>query len=406
MITNRRSQEKFNSKNGVNRPPLYDLSVYCGGLSWRKFMAKGQNFYQEKDDYSILIIRSKIFGDKEFLIDKEDAEKCKLYLWRIVKESKSDKLSAYSSKAGYLSRFLFDNKEAKRLYFKNGNYLDNRKNNISDIPNVNSGIKEGDVFGRLTVIKLDHIERKQTKRDVITKEMWECKCKCGKIITVSHNNLLYGQVKSCGCLHYDKVKNETYLCTTTHGKSKTRLYNIWCNMKRRCTNKKNVDYHNYGGRGIKVCDEWKNDFMSFYNWAINNGYSNDLTIDRIDVNGNYEPNNCKWATKQEQCDNKRNTVYLTCNNKTKTLSEWSKSLSIPKMTIMNRLKLGWDINKTLSTPAKQNKYFKCIETGKVYNNAAKAGRETKNDPSSILKCLKGKLNTVHGYHWEYITGES
>ena len=140
----------------------------------------------------------------------------------------------------------------------------------------------GQRFGRLTVL-----ERTELK--------WLCKCDCGNKKIVAGGHLVSGDTKSCGCL---RIK---------HGMRNTRLYSIWHGMKERCYNTKHKFYKHYGGRGIKVCEEWKNDFQTFADWALSHGYADNLTIDRIDVNGNYEPSNCQWATNAEQQRNKRNS---------------------------------------------------------------------------------------------------
>ena len=132
-----------------------------------------------------------------------------------------------------------------------------------------------------------------------------------------------------------------------HGCSGTRLYHIWENMKKRCKNKNDHHYHNYGGRGITVCQEWNNSFCAFRLWALSNGYSNDLTIDRIDVNGNYEPLNCRWITQQEQSKNLRKNIRLTYNGKTQIISDWARYLNIDVHTIGYRHRQGWSDKECL-----------------------------------------------------------
>ena len=126
-----------------------------------------------------------------------------------------------------------------------------------------------------------------------------------------------------------------------HGKRKTRLYRIWSNIKTRCFNKNDPHYPRWGARGIVVCDEWKNDFKAFYDWAMRNGYQDDLTIDRIDNDGNYTPLNCRWITGAEQSKNRRCVRFITYNGKTQTIPEWTKELGLGKETIRERLKRGW-----------------------------------------------------------------
>lgn len=133
-----------------------------------------------------------------------------------------------------------------------------------------------------------------------------------------------------------------------HGKKNTRLYRLWKVMKSRCYNEHVDRYQNYGGRGIIVCDEWKNDFMSFYDWSIKNGYDDTLTIDRINVDGNYEPSNCRWATMKQQMRNTSRNAYFTYNGTTHCLSEWCEILNLKYSTVHSRIhKLGWTIAEAL-----------------------------------------------------------
>ena len=156
----------------------------------------------------------------------------------------------------------------------------------------------GKRFGRLIVIERaeNYISPQGQAR-----KRWLCKCDCGNDVIVPASALINGESKSCGCLQKEIAKN-TF---TQHGKWGSRLHRIWASMKTRCYNRKSRSYKWYGGRGITICDEWMNSFQAFYDWAMANGYRDDLSIDRIDVNGNYEPSNCRWITIIEQQKNKR-----------------------------------------------------------------------------------------------------
>ena len=154
----------------------------------------------------------------------------------------------------------------------------------------------GQRFGLLTVL------RKYGHSGKCREVTWLCKCDCGNETVVIGHDLRKGTTQSCGCFR----KLREVEANIKHGGSKEPLYKRWCGIKRRCYTTSNKDYKNYGGRGIKMCDEWKNDYSAFKEWALNNGFEEHLTIERINNDGNYEPSNCKWATVKEQNQNKRN----------------------------------------------------------------------------------------------------
>ena len=164
-------------------------------------------------------------------------------------------------------------------------------------------------------------------------------CECGTIKEYKYQLLKNGHTKSCGCI--SRIAN---------GNSSKRLYQIWRHMQDRCYNEKNVRYENYAGRGIIVCDEWRNSFETFERWALANGYQENLTIDRIDNNSNYEPSNCRWITVKEQNNNRNNSIIITKDNETKTLAQWCEDLNLPYSVIYARITtLKWDPVKALTT---------------------------------------------------------
>ena len=194
----------------------------------------------------------------------------------------------------------------------------------------------GQKFGRLTVLKYLYSDKRH-------KAIWQCKCECGKIHNVRGDMLRNGRIQSCGCLQDDRRKE----VLTKHNKSHTRLYKVYHAMKTRCTQKNNREYKNYGARGIVVCQEWLDDFMNFYNWAMDNGYRDGLSIDRIDVNGNYEPSNCRWTDQKTQNNNKRNNIYLNYNGKTQTLMQWVDELNLTYSCVQHRYERGWSTKEIL-----------------------------------------------------------
>lgn len=199
-------------------------------------------------------------------------------------------------------------------------------------------------FGRLTVVKrVPNLPNSSQTR-------WECLCDCGKVSYVSKANLMNGNSKSCGCYFKEIwVANQK---KPTHGQSRTLLYKKWVSMKRRCYDKNNDRYQHYGAKGINICKEWF-EFVNFYKWAMSNGYSEKFTIDRIDVCGNYEPNNCRWVTIKEQNRNKTTTVYVELNGEKKSLGEWSEILNLPMSTLVSRRNRGRSPQEILNTNYKR-----------------------------------------------------
>jgi hypothetical protein len=195
----------------------------------------------------------------------------------------------------------------------------------------------GKRFGRLSVVMEDGRSNYGERR-------WKCSCDCGNVVSVTGKNLVRGASRSCGCLRNERVSE----ATTTHGMSKTKLYRTWERMRSRCGYQDNPAYNNYGKRGIRVCEEWDNDFLVFYNWAMDNGYSEGLSIDRIDNNGDYEPDNCRWATRKQQMNNTRTNHMITYNGETKTISQWADFFDIDYKLFYNRLSNNnWEIDGEL-----------------------------------------------------------
>lgn len=206
----------------------------------------------------------------------------------------------------------------------------------------------GKKFNRLSVVGyVPGSKRKSAK--------WKCVCDCGKITYVEKYELVNGYTKSCGCYNLELLKSRK-----RHGLNKHPLAYVLQAMKQRCYNQAHPEYHNYGARGISVCDEWKDSLHgveNFVNWALQNGYKTGLSIDRIDVNGDYCPENCRWATAEEQTLNRRNTKIVEYKGETKPLIVLCRELGVDYDMITKRLRLGWSVEKALETP-KDTRYVR------------------------------------------------
>ena len=237
--------------------------------------------------------------------------------------------------------------------------------NYSQVPEIAEKISQsrtkefedltGMTFNYFTVISYVGRKNKNNAR------YWLCECNCEsktrKEIMESH--LVRGDIKSCGCLSSvittKMNKERSFIHLYPHYKE---IYCTYDSMKKRCYNEKHDNYKYYGARGIKICDEWLNDFMKFYNWAIENDYKEGLTIERIDYDGNYEPNNCKWATWEEQSYNKSNTLYIEVDNEIKTTKQWADETGIPQYIIYQRYKRH--LRKNRKDLLTKEKFFKPV----------------------------------------------
>lgn len=194
---------------------------------------------------------------------------------------------------------------------------------------VKADIK-GKRFGMLTAVRYVGTNKYNQSR-------WLCVCDCGAVKVITRTHLIDGKTVSCG-------KHAKY---TLHGQRHTRLYRIWLNMKNRCANPNDKHFDCYGGRRISVCEDWKSSFQNFREWAIANGYSDELTLDRIDVDGNYEPSNCRWSTRKEQANNKRTNVFIEWDGEVHTLKEWSRITGVNYSTLHSRYAKGRSVEEIL-----------------------------------------------------------
>ena len=202
-----------------------------------------------------------------------------------------------------------------------------------------SYINIGDKFGKLTVLECVSGDKAETRE-------WRCKCDCGNTVVAKEKYLKNGHRKSCGCLYG--------ISSTKHGETKTRLHKVWESMLARCEYQKHPHFKSYGGRGISVCKEW-HEYENFRDWALQNEYSDTLTLDRINVNGNYEPSNCRFATMKQQQNNKRTNHIVSINGVSMTISECSEEFGIPKSTVRYRATHNYPILE------RQRLYTRCSD---------------------------------------------
>lgn len=182
--------------------------------------------------------------------------------------------------------------------------------------------------------------------------IWDCLCDCGSSVKVATSSLKNGNTKSCGCLKMEKLisRSTTHGLSGGHGKN-TRLYRVWLHMRCRCLSKTAQDFKYYGGRGIKICAAWAK-YENFHAWAVGNGYAENLTLDRKDNNGDYEPCNCRWATRKQQSRNTRQNRIISFGGDKKTVGEWAEITGLGS-TLRMRLHRGWSPERSITTPKRQ-----------------------------------------------------
>ena len=269
----------------------------------------------------------------------------------------------------------------------------------------------GKKFGYLTVISRD--QNPNNKR-----VKWLCVCNCNKLTIVSTNDLKSGHTSSCGCKKFESHNKK-------HGMTRTRIHTTWQSMKSRCYDKNNHSFSHYGGRGITMCDEWKNSFDSFYSWAISNGYTDELTIDRIDNNKGYAPDNCRWISMTEQNNNRRNNVILEHNGEKDSLANWCKKLNLdykhyytvyrnhfrgqPNVTlddILNCKVQSRNRGKSKIILSKKDKrqlmqYSLDGQLIKTWSSSTEAERIAGFNAKAIRNCCCGLSDSSGGYVWKF-----
>lgn len=241
----------------------------------------------------------------------------------------------------------------------------------------------GERFGRLEVIE-------EVGRGRFRHVIWLCKCDCGAEIRVNGYDLRSGKQVSCGCY---KRENTSLRCTT-HGMSNTRVFKTWAGIIQRCNNPKQTHYKNYGGRGITVCEEWKT-FEGFWEWAQRSGYTDELTIERIDVNGNYEPSNCKWIPLSEQARNTTRNRRIIYNGENLPMVEWGERLGMTGDAISSRVDRGYTEEEAVSIPQMKPQALRYIKYKGKNQTVAKWSRELNISSATIRRRID-----IHGWSEE------
>ncbi len=218
----------------------------------------------------------------------------------------------------------------------------------------------GQRFGRLTVISISR-KVQSGKRE---RYYWKCRCECGNYHETRSDSLTSGNVQSCGCLHREQAIKNVSL-HHSHKKSASRIYRIWQKMKDRCLNENVPCYERYGGRGITICDEWKENFEAFFKWAMANGYDETLTIDRVDNNKGYFPDNCRWTTNKEQSRNRRSNITVSYEGREMTLIEAAEKSGLPYSSLNARWKRGIRGKELFKKVATRGKKREVSYNGKI-----------------------------------------
>lgn len=229
--------------------------------------------------------------------------------------------------------------ETKKALEKKSENSKQKWSGAQTLPTSDVRIPKGAKFGMLTVVDVG--------RTVAKRKISLCQCECGTYTVVQNCHLMSGHTTNCGCKHLveDVEKKKAREKKYSHP-----LYKAWDSVKYRCNNPNACQYHNYGARGIKVCQEWEHSYKSFHDWSIANGWKRGLSIDRIDNDGNYEPSNCRWTDTPTQGRNRRTNVLLTYKGQTKTVAEWAEITGLYYTTIIERIRKGWSAEETIETP--------------------------------------------------------